>query len=91
MFHKYLLQVYVLNFHFLKSLNLITPSPTLLCCGRTVLLSQTCLSSSVVGPFLRRPAEAPAHTTSPNQRVLQGFSCGGSSIRPYLMSRPKHT
>ena len=50
--------------------NLLIPHPTLLHNGRTALLSQACLSPSVVGSFSRRPAQTCAHNTSPDQRGL---------------------
>ena len=70
---------------------LLTPSPILLCSGGTALLSQGCLSPSVVGPSPRRPAQTLAHTTSPDQRFLQGFSSGGGGVRSHFVSRAEHT
>ena len=51
--------------------NLLTPSPTPLCCGETALLSQTCPSAA--GTSSREPEQTSAHTTSLSQRVLQAL------------------
>lgn len=67
------------------------PNLTPLHCGKIALLSQTCLSPSVVGLSPRRPAQAPARTMSPNQRVLQGLSSGAGGVRSDFISRPEHT
>jgi len=40
----------------------------------------------MTGPSPRRPAQTPAHNTSPNQIVLQGLSSGGVTSRPESLS-----
>ena len=71
--------------------NLLTPSPTFLCSGETRLLGQACLGPRGAGPFSRRPAEAPDHTTSLDQTVLQGFTSSGSRFKSHLTSRSEQT
>ena len=52
--------------------NLLTPSPTSMYSGGTALHSQVCVSPSTahLAPYPRRPAQAPAHTTSLKSGVL---------------------
>jgi len=70
--------------------NMLTPRPTPLHSGRTALLRQICLGPSMTVPSSRRPAQTPAHTTFPDQRVLQGLS-SGVGVRSHFTSRPEHT
>ena len=42
------------------------------------------------GLLPRRPAQTPAHTVSPNQRVLQGPISGGVGVTYHFTSRPGH-
>ena len=71
--------------------HLTTPSPTI-----NVLWCNCSSKSSVPqsqqgGSCLRRTADNPAYTTSPDQRVLQGLGSGGISVECHLISRPECT
>ena len=57
--------------------------------GRTVLLSQPCFSPTTARPYPRRPAQSPAQTMSPDQRVLQ--SSEGVGVKTHFTSRPENT
>ena len=54
------------------------------------LLSHSCLSSSTAGLTPRRPAQAPAHTMSPDQ-IWEGLSSIGGDDRSYFTSTQEHT
>lgn len=71
--------------------NLLTPSPIPLHSGSTSLYSKVSLSPRTTVYFPRQPTEIPFHATPHDQRVLQGFSSSGSSIRCHLTILPKHT
>ena len=68
---------------------LFTPSPTLRYSGRSDL-SQACLCPSLISPCPRRPEQTPAHTTPPDQRVLQGLSSLGVGVRSHFTNRTEH-